>query len=451
MSGNVVPSTTESPLPVAVGEIVAGKYRVMDVLGVGGMGVVVAATHLELGHCVALKFMHRGKAKQPRLVSRFLREARAACRLRGEHVARVSDVGRLDDGTPFMVMEYLQGDDLATLLDASGALPVAEAVSYSLQACEAIAEAHALGIVHRDIKPANLFLTHKPNGKPCIKVLDFGISKLADDEVVNEHITATRVLLGTPHFMAPEQMRSARRAEARSDIYALGAVLYRMLVGRPPFHAESITELSAMVMRDPPPPLATLRSDIPPELDAVVMRCLEKDPDRRYSGVLELIDALEGRPHRVRPSVERVTLAQPRPLPLAETEDATTVARDEPTPIVPNANWGVTHDPSGRERPRSFRWIMPVTAAAVVVLVGGALASMWSEPPSAQLVSSLVPAVTPAIEEELEPAEPPASAEPVASAASSTVAPAPRRTFRRPPPPPPASSAKAPRDFGPRE
>ncbi|HZO15772.1 MAG TPA: serine/threonine-protein kinase, partial [Polyangiaceae bacterium] len=392
---------------------------------------------------------------QPRLVSRFLREARAACRLRGEHVARVSDVGRLDDGTPFMVMEYLHGDDLATLLDASGPLPVGEAVSYALQACEAIAEAHALGIVHRDIKPANLFLTHKPNGKPCIKVLDFGISKLADDEVINEHITATRVLLGTPHFMAPEQMRSARRAEARSDIYALGAVLYRMLVGRPPFDAESITELSAMVMRDPPPPLASVRSDIPPEVERVVMRCLEKEPERRYPGVLELIDALEGksRPDKTPPKAERVTLAQPQSWPTPKTEDVTTLVREEPSPIVSNASWGVTHDPSVRERPRSLRWIMPVTAAAVLLLVGGALASMWSQPKSAQLVSSFVPAVTPTIEEEeLEPAEA-TSAAPVTSASSSTIArPAPRRTFRRPPPPPPpASSARTPRDFGPRE
>jgi eukaryotic-like serine/threonine-protein kinase len=279
------------PSYVTSGYVVDGKYRVVRVLGSGGMGFVASATHLELGHQVALKFMKPFAARTPRLVARFMREARAACRLQSEHAARVRDAGTLPDGTPFMVMEYLEGEDLASLIKVSGALSFVEAIDYLVQACEAIAEAHSLGIIHRDIKPANLFLTHLPDGKSCLKVLDFGVSKHLDGEEA-DRLTRTNTVLGTPHYMAPEQMRSADTADARSDIWALGAVLFHLLAGRAPFESDSLTDLYAQVLRDPPVPLRSARPDAPLELDAVIARCLEKEPAQRFQSVDALAHAL---------------------------------------------------------------------------------------------------------------------------------------------------------------
>ncbi|MEO6420861.1 MAG: serine/threonine-protein kinase [Polyangiaceae bacterium] len=275
-----------------MGEILAGKYRVERVLGMGGMGVVVAATHIQLDQLVALKFLLPAALLKPSAVGRFEREARAAVRLRSEHVARVIDVGKLDDGAPYIVMEYLEGLDLGDVVEKNGQLSVAEAVDYLLQACEAVAEAHSLGIIHRDLKPQNLFLTSRVDGKPLVKVLDFGISKVNQgaDEL---SLTKTTDVVGSPNYMSPEQLRAARLADARSDIWALGAILYELLSGRVPFEAETLTQLCAMVISDPPRPLKDLRADIPLDLVAVIERCLDKDPTRRFQNVAELADALE--------------------------------------------------------------------------------------------------------------------------------------------------------------
>ena len=276
--------------PVAVGEILAGKYRVERVLGVGGMGVVVAATHLQLDQLVALKFLLPEALAKPSAVGRFEREARAAVRLRSEHVARVIDVGKLDDGAPYIVMEYLEGSDLGHRVESPRS--VDECINYLLQACEAVAEAHSLGIIHRDLKPQNLFLTSRVDGMPLVKVLDFGISKVAQgpEEL---SLTKTTDVIGSPNYMSPEQLRAARLADARSDIWALGAILYELLSGTVPFEAETLTQLCAMVVSDPPRPLKELRADIPQDLVAVIERCLEKDPARRFQSVGELAEALE--------------------------------------------------------------------------------------------------------------------------------------------------------------
>ncbi|MFS8068038.1 MAG: serine/threonine-protein kinase, partial [Byssovorax sp.] len=210
----------------ASGELIAGKYRVDRVLGAGGMGTVFAATHVVLGQRVAIKRMHPERIGRHNAGPRFLREARAAARLRSQHVARVIDVGVLEDGAPFIVMEHLDGEDLAALVDRRGALPVAEAVEYVLQAAEAIAEAHAAGIVHRDLKPENLFLSFDLAGAPCIKVLDFGISKLLGDELA---LTRAAVAVGTPLYMSPEQMVSSRDVDSRTDLWSLGVVLYELV------------------------------------------------------------------------------------------------------------------------------------------------------------------------------------------------------------------------------
>ena len=213
--------------PVLEGDVLAGKYRVERVLGAGGMGVVVAARHLQLDQLVALKFVLPSALDEASAAERFLREARAAVRLKSEHVAKVLDVGTLDTGAPYMVMEYLEGDTLAEVIQRDSPLPVDVACDYMIQACEAMAEAHSLGIIHRDIKPQNLFLTKGVGGKPLVKVLDFGISKMKQPEGAM-NLTQTATVMGSPLYMAPEQMRSARNVDGRSDIWALGVVLYEL-------------------------------------------------------------------------------------------------------------------------------------------------------------------------------------------------------------------------------
>ncbi|HWZ92808.1 MAG TPA: serine/threonine-protein kinase, partial [Polyangiaceae bacterium] len=275
------------------GQILAGKFRIERVLGQGGMGVVVAATHIQLEERVALKFLLPEALSNPEAVARFAREARAAVKIKSEHVARVSDVGTLDSGSPYMVMEYLEGQDLADWVRKSGAMRQPDAVEFVLQACEAIAEAHALGIVHRDLKPANLFVTRRVDGSPCIKVLDFGISKLTVPGSTSDMgMTRTSTVMGSPLYMSPEQMSSTRNVDARTDIWALGIILYEVLSGRVPFEAETMPQLCGMILQDAPRPLRELRPDVPDGLQWVVLRCLEKNRDARFANVAELAAAL---------------------------------------------------------------------------------------------------------------------------------------------------------------
>ena len=273
------------------GAVIGGKYVVERLLGKGGMGMVVAARHLQLRELVALKFLHADMARKPALVIRFEREARAAVRIKSEHVARVLDVGKVEDGVPFIVMELLEGSDLHRLSAARGPLPWNEAALYVAQACEAVAEAHRYGIVHRDLKPANLFLTHRADGSPLVKVLDFGISKMADEG--DEELTATTDVLGSPLYMSPEQIESPRDVDARADVWALGAILYKLLSGRAAFAAATAGGSLAKIVKDAPPPLRPQRPDVPPELEALVMACLEKDLSHRVQSVVELSRALQ--------------------------------------------------------------------------------------------------------------------------------------------------------------
>ncbi|HEY3359403.1 MAG TPA: serine/threonine-protein kinase, partial [Polyangia bacterium] len=275
------------------GELIAGKYEVESILGVGGMGAVVAARHHGLGHSVAIKFLLPDALANAEGLARFLREARALVRLRSEHVVRVMDVDTLPGGAPYVVMERLHGQDLAQALAARGPLPPAEAVGYVLQACAAVAEAHALGIVHRDLKPANLFVTAGPDGAPLIKVLDFGISKVVDLGAGDgAGLTASSALMGTPAFMSPEQIRSARDVDGRTDIWAFGAVLYQLLGGAPPFAGDNLVAVCAAILAAEAPALGRVRPEVPPGLERVVSRCLEKDPARRYPTVAHLARAL---------------------------------------------------------------------------------------------------------------------------------------------------------------
>ncbi|HEY3664483.1 MAG TPA: serine/threonine-protein kinase, partial [Polyangiaceae bacterium] len=212
---------------VREGDVLAGKFRIERVLGQGAMGVVVAATHIQLDERVALKFLLPEALANADAVARFAREARAAVKIKSEHVVRVSDVGTLESGSPYMVMEYLQGQDLSEWMTNHGTLNVSDAVEFLLQACEALAEAHALGIVHRDLKPANLFVTARRDGTPCIKVLDFGISKFTAPGS-NLNMTKTSTIMGSPLYMSPEQLSSTRTVDARTDIWALGVILFEL-------------------------------------------------------------------------------------------------------------------------------------------------------------------------------------------------------------------------------
>lgn len=277
------------------GEVLAGKYRVEKVLGAGAMGVILAARHIELDELRAIKLLRPSLLGDRSMTERFMREARAAVRLKSEHVAKVHDVGKLESGAPFIVMEYLEGNDLKSFMGGKGrTLDPEVAASFVLQACEALSEAHAAGIIHRDLKPSNLFVSTSAGGTPCVKVLDFGIAKLAAQAGASpqDELTGTMDILGTPLYMSPEQMRSARTVDARSDIWALGAILYRCLVGRTPFRGHNTAEICVSVMTEEPVPLSSLRPDVPPGLEAIVLKCLEKDPDRRYGSAAELADAL---------------------------------------------------------------------------------------------------------------------------------------------------------------
>jgi tRNA A-37 threonylcarbamoyl transferase component Bud32 len=264
----------------AVGDVVGGRFRIDSILGTGGMGVVVAATHLELGHRVAIKFLRDEMVGNPTIVDRFLREARAVVHLRTEHVCRVTDVGRTTGGAPFIVMELLEGVDLQHVV-ARQPLPPQLAAAYVVQACVALAEAHAAGIIHRDLKPANLFVTRNASGAPLVKVLDFGIAKALAD--TGAQLTHTQGALGSPGYMSPEQLQSARDVDTRTDIWALGVTLYQLLSARLPFSGGTLPEVAIKVANDPPAPL-----DVDPRLRAIVMRCLEKSPGRRYPDVAAL-------------------------------------------------------------------------------------------------------------------------------------------------------------------
>ncbi|HEY0469005.1 MAG TPA: serine/threonine-protein kinase [Polyangiaceae bacterium] len=293
-------------MPFAAGDLIAGKYEVIELIGSGGMGYVVSARHVELGEVVALKFLRPEALQIEELVERFSREARAAAKIRSEHVARVFDVGVLPDGVPFIVMEHLAGQDLSDVLQERGPLPIKVAVEYVMQACEALAAAHAAGVVHRDIKPENLFLTKHAQGLDFIKILDFGISKVALQPGGKRGMMRTMMPLGSPVYMSPEQIRSSDRVDARTDIWSLGCVLFELLTGTVAFNEPSLMQLSAAILEHDPVPLRELVEDAPVELEDVVLRCLEKDADKRYGNIAELAIALYPfAPRRSRISAER--------------------------------------------------------------------------------------------------------------------------------------------------
>ena len=298
----------EAPFEPVPGAVVADKYRVERVLGEGGMGVVVAATHLGLDQRVAIKVLHRDARRNAEAVERFQREAKVAAKVTSEHVARVTDVGAVHD-VPYIVMEYLEGSDLGDLIDREGKLALEDACEIGLQACEALSEVHAAGIVHRDLKPSNLFVTRRSDGSPCMKLLDFGISKFTvhpDDAGIDPALTATATIMGSPSYMSPEQLKSTKEVDARTDVWSLGAVLYEALTGKPAFRGETVPQVCAMIASDDPPPPSSLRAGLPEQLEQIILSCLDKKAERRPALVDLARVLVTFAPPRAYASLERI-------------------------------------------------------------------------------------------------------------------------------------------------
>jgi serine/threonine-protein kinase len=374
-------------VPFRPGDVLAGKFRVLRVVGAGGMGAVVEAYHTELEQHVALKVMLPEVARKSDLATRFVREARASSKLQGEHVAKVYDVGKLPTGEPYIVMEYLEGEDLANVVRTRGAQPIEHAVDWVLQACEAIGEAHTKGVIHRDLKPSNVFMAKRPDGTALVKVLDFGISKVLSDDGTNEgNLTNTSAMLGSPAYMSPEQMRDAKSVDGRTDVWGLGMILYELLAGKPVFQADSVAGLIAMIASDPVRPLREHRPDIPEGLDLAVLACLAKTPAKRVQNVAELAASLEPfasldgtasarRTVRIMRSAGMTSLWTKRPGPLSQQGTAVAVAASDRT----SSTFGVTAHHGRRRAPI---WLLAVGG---FVLVGGAAAFWWStRTPSAE-------------------------------------------------------------------
>jgi len=451
-SGPIKMQSEEQLAGVRAGDVLAGKYRVDRVLGVGGMGVVVAAHHLHLDERVAIKFLLPASLGNQEAVMRFAREARAAVKIKSEHVARVSDVGTLENGAPYMVMEYLEGQDLAAGLLAHGPMPCEQAVDFVLQACEAIAEAHAIGIVHRDLKPANLFLARLPGGVDSVKVLDFGISKLGglSGSGGQGSQTKTSAMMGSPLYMSPEQMQSSKDADARSDIWSLGVILYELMAGRSPFVADTLPELVLKIVSSAPAPLSAVRADVPDGLQTTVLRCLNKDRAHRPQTVGELAIALAPfGSRRARNSVERIVQVMSGGDPA---RSGLSIPASLLPPVPAQSSSGVGAGTAGafvgsvHEAKKSGKVVgLSIAAALVVGLVGGALGlrAFKQEPrleipegtPSAGPVATPVSAST---------APPPATSVPTVKPEPAVVVPAPVVSA-----PPAAVSAEQPRPAAP--
>jgi serine/threonine protein kinase len=370
-----------TPPEIAAGELIAEKYRVERVLGQGGMGVVVAAHHEQLDQRVALKFLLPAVLGNDEIVKRFLREARSAVKIHSEHVARVFDVGKHRE-LPFMVMEYLEGADIAQTIVERGPLPAREAVGYLLEACDAVAEAHALGIVHRDLKPANLFLAKRPSGKPTVKVLDFGISKAPVTER-DRNITNATAIMGSPSYMSPEQLVASASVDVRSDIWSLGVVLYEMVTGALPFNATSMPELVGVILQ-----IAPTLDAVPPELRPIIERCLQKQREQRFDNVADLARALAPLVSpRYEPLVERIEGVLGSAPPPSSTPTAASVPQAQSA--IDNRTLGPTT--TSVPKNRQPIWVAVLAVVVVAGVVVAALKFARRDPVAASIAVTAAP------------------------------------------------------------
>ena len=413
------------------GQVLDGKYRIERVIGRGGMGVVVAARHLVLDEQVAIKFLSDQAWMNGEVVARFEREARAAVKIKSEHVVRVIDVGRLASGAPFMVMEFLQGEDLSNRLVQYGPLPIAQAADFVLHACVALASAHAAGIVHRDIKPGNLFCTQGSDGELLVKVLDFGISKLTEaaNRAGGLSVTKTSAVLGSPLYMSPEQIKSSKDVDGRTDVWSLGVVLFELVTGQVPFPGESFGEVAIKIATQAPPPLVQFRRDVPVGLDAVIGRCLEKERENRYANIGELALALRryasGRGQVVVERISRISLSSSgRALDLQDSAAVSAAARSaEPPPSLGRSDRQSNAMPEtvsawdgGGERRSNRRAVVGTTAVIALALgVVGAAAFRHGLAPATETSAGSVAAPPPPVA--------PVASTPALVAATSSAAP----------------------------
>ncbi len=424
------------------GVVVAGKYRIVRVLGEGGMAVVFLAEHLKLGHLVAIKVLRRELASDAGVVERFEREGRALCKLKSRNVVRAFDVDVTPSGAPLLVMEYLEGRDAEEELRRVGTLPVAEVVSWIVQACGAIQEAHDAGIVHRDLKPTNLFLAIE-GATRVLKVLDFGIAGTTA-RPGDERLTQAGALVGTPLYMAPEQFRVGTEVDARADVWSLGATLYELLSGRPPFRGTPTT-LGVTILTEEAPPIESLRLDLPEGLRAVVRRALEKDRDKRYQSARALAEALS--PYQESRGLPRVTASS--------VHDAIASARTLVASSPASGEVSGAAIPGAGKRPRgAIVWGATGLAIACVIVAGGVLALRGTAAAPSASSGSVVSAgaiMAPPGESASAPAPAPAPTSPAVDAQSSPSVPSPSPGVPAPPapksaarpqrPPPPASAA----------
>ena len=392
---------------LAAGVILGGKYKILGVLGQGGMGTVLLAHHLDLDQKVAVKVLTKELGADPRFVVRFTREARAAVRLQSEHVARVTDVGTFPEVGPYIVMEYLEGQDLEQLLEQGGPLPTTEAVDYVLEALDAVGEAHSLGIIHRDLKPANLFLADRNDGSRIIKVLDFGISKL--DPIHNsdsQHkLTLEGVLVGSPAYMSPEQLKADVTLDARADVWSLGVVLFQLLTADLPFDGPTLGALVAAVVSAVPTRVRSLRPDVPSKLEVIIQRCLERDLERRYGNVAELAQALapfgSGRAAK---QIQRTGEMSRRAAAKRKTPEAASSSPSVSEPESPRKGLVMvgkqTVDEGPMPRRQAARWVIGAVLLAGLVVLGVAASKPYLSravekpiPPAAPVVASRDPKV----------------------------------------------------------
>jgi serine/threonine protein kinase len=409
---------SESSDPL-VGRILDDRYHVLHRIGKGGMGSVYLAEHVLIRRKVAIKTLHPSLSERPDVVQRFHREAVAAAAVGSEHIVRVTDMGQLDNGDYFIVLEHLQGADLAWVVASEGRLSIARSLRIVSQLCDALSAVHAAGIVHRDLKPENLFLIEREGVRDFVKVFDFGVCKIHDvDAPAQRRLTDTGVTLGTPHFMAPEQIEASPDIDRRADLYAVAGILHFLLIGDPPFDAPTIPRLLMRICYEPPPRLRALRPGISRSLERVVARGLAKSPDQRYPDAAALKQALAPllaaaeRTEQEHPSEARPTLASPGVRP--QRADAVVNQRTPTVPSNPDQRFHPAGDSSESLRVRRQRLPTVLTLSALLIAISALIAwRTWSAPdppakapPKAHLARPAPPAPS-ALHLQLDTLEPP--------------------------------------------
>lgn len=419
-----------------IGTTLDGKYRIVRELGTGGMGAVYEGENVRIRRKVAIKLLHASVSSQSEAVMRFEREAEAAGRIGSDHICEVLDLGILEDGTRYLVMEYLDGETLGSRIKRSGRMGPLMTIPIMAQVLDALGAAHAAGIIHRDLKPDNIFILPVKGGVPdFVKILDFGVSKFAQssDEM---NMTRAGAVVGTPYYMSPEQARGTSQIDARSDIYALGVLLFQATTGQVPFQAQTFNELLFKIVLEPAPPPQQYAPDLDPEFSAIIQKAMAREPPHRFQSCAEFKEALlgwmasrvgpsamqmGGRPLTVPPGAGlRAPTAPPGtsnpPGPLHQSQPSWAVSSgsgahaangwqgqpaNTPSPATPQtgSSWGNASQ-SGQiaaKPPRSGLAVGAITAAAIALVGGGGLAIffMGGTPPPTPTTQAAQPTAAP--------------------------------------------------------